>query len=107
MPLRIVIEPLVEGVIHGAVEVVSEFAGQIVGESVAARIPLLKKSYSDAYCKSFFCMQCPGTAKTKGAKLQWYLYRCQDCGSEWGVLKAKPWVRREKREHERLRRGAA
>lgn len=106
MPLRLVIEPLVEGVIYGVVELVSGFAGQVVSESVAARIPLLRKSRSDAYGKSFFCMQCPGTAKTKRAKLQWYLYRCQDCGSEWGVLQAKPWVRREKRKHERLRRGA-
>jgi hypothetical protein len=106
MPLRIVIEPIVESIVYGVVEVVSDFAGQVFGESVVARIPLLKKSYSDAYCKSFFCMQCPGTAKGRRQKLQWFLYRCQDCGSEWGALRAKPWVRREKRKRAGLRRGA-
>ena len=105
MPLWVVVEPIVESVVYGAVEVVSDFAGQIFGESVAARVPLLKKSYSDAYCKSFFCMQCPGMAKVKKSKFRWFLYRCQDCGSVWGVLKDKPWVRREKRKRARPRRG--
>lgn len=106
MPLRILIEPIVESVVDGAAGAVSDLAGAILGESVAARIPLLKKPYSDAYCKSFFCMQCPGMAKGKRAKLRWFLYRCQDCGSVWGVLRARPWVRREKRKRARPGRGA-
>jgi hypothetical protein len=96
MPLRIVIEPLVEIAVDAAAGVVSDLAVQLVGES--SPLPPLRKSYSDAYCKSFFCQQCPGMAQGKKAKLGWYLYRCQDCGGRWGVLKAKPWVRLEKME---------
>lgn len=104
MPLRIVIEPIVEIAVGAAAEAVSDLAAGLVGES--SPLPPLKRSYSDAYCKSFFCMQCPGMAKGKKAKLGWYIYRCQDCGSGWGVLKAKPWLRLEKRKRVRLLRGA-
>ena len=106
MPLRIVIEPIVESVVSGVMGIASEFAGQLFGEAAVARIPLLKRAYSDAYCKSFFCMQCPGMSKSKRAKLGWYVYRCQDCGSGWVVLKAKPWVRREDKKRGGLRRRA-
>ena len=107
MPLRIIIEPIVEGAVSAAAEVVSEMAGQLFGETVLARVPpSARKPYSDAYCKSFFCLQCPGMAKVKKAKLSWYLYRCQDCGREWGVLRARPWVRRERKNRVRPRRGA-
>src|SRR5215203_4365191 len=97
MPLRMVIEPIVEGAVYSAVGIFSEFVGELFGESVATRLPLVKRSYSDAYCKSFFCKQCPGMAKGKRSKRGWYLYHCHDCGSSWGVLRSKPWVRRERR----------
>lgn len=97
MPLRVIIEPLVESVVSGVVEATAEVVAGALGDAVAARFPLLKRSYSDAYCKSFFCHQCPGMAKAGRVKRGWRLYRCQDCGSDWGVLKSKPWVRREKR----------
>jgi hypothetical protein len=100
MPLRVVIEPVVEIAVEAAAEVASDLAVQLVGES--SPLPPLRKSYSDAYCRSFFCMRCPGMAKGRRGKLGWYLYRCQDCGSGWGVLKDKPWVRREKRKRGRL-----
>lgn len=103
MPLSIVIEPIVEIALDAVAGAVSDLAAQFVGES--SPLPPLKRSYSDAYCKSFFCTQCPGMAKGKEAKLGWYLYRCQDCGSVWGVLKAKPWRRRERRLRGRPRRG--
>jgi hypothetical protein len=103
MPLRIIMEPIIESVVYGVVELVSEIGGQLVGEAVGERIPLLKQSYSDAYCKSFFCLRCPGMANGKRAKRGWYVYRCQDCGSSWGVLKSKPWVRRERQQRGGLR----
>ena len=106
MPLRVIIEPIVEGVLSGVAEMVSEFVGQIFGEAAAARLPLLKRSYADAYCKSFFCARCPGMAQGKRAKRGWFVYRCRDCGSAWGVLKSRPWVRRERRERGGLRRRA-
>lgn len=105
MPLRIVIEPIVEIAADAVAGAVSDLAAQLVGES--SPLPPLKRSYSAAYCKSFLCVQCPGMAKGKKAKLGWYVYRCQDCGSGWGVLKAKPWVRLEKRKRERFRRAAS
>ena len=93
MPLSFIIEPIVAG----AAEVVSEFAATIFGETIFARwLRLKRKPYSEAYCDSFYCKQCPGMAKGKRSKSKWHVYRCQDCGSRWGVLKVKPWVRRER-----------
>lgn len=97
MPLEILIEPIVEIVVSGAAEAVAEIAGQVFGEAVVARLPVFKKSYSEAYCKSFFCLRCPGMAPGRLTRRGWYLFRCRDCGSRWGVLKSKPWLRREAR----------
>ncbi len=108
MPLRIIIEPIVEGAVYVVAEIVAEIVEQFFGETVLSRVlPSEKKPYSDAYGKSFFCLRCPGMAKLKKTKRRWFLYRCQDCGEEWGVLRAQPWVRRERKNRERLGRGAS
>lgn len=100
------IEPVIEGVVGGLVAGVSEFVGHIAGDAAEARLSQRKRCV-EAYGRSLFCRRCPGTAKDKRAKLGWYVYRCQDCGSRWGVLKEKPWVRREKRERAGETRAAA
>ena len=112
MPLRIIIEPVVEGVLSAVAELGAELFGQFFGEALGSSAVqrrrarstrpsfirrLFTPSYSDSYCRSFFCMRCPGMAKGKRVKLNCYLYRCQDCGQEWRVLKNKPWVRRERK----------
>jgi hypothetical protein len=61
-------------------EIVAEMIGEMVGDAFVGTVEsrgrsslpgrsffhrLFTPSYSDAYCKSFFCMQCPGMAKGK------------------------------------------
>lgn len=104
MLLSFVIGPIVEGLSETFAEAVAEFAGEFSGEvfgaALVARALPFKRSYSKAYCDAFFCAQCYGMAEAKKSKLKWHVYQCRDCQGRWGVLKAKPWVRRERARRE-------
>ena len=100
MLLSFVIGPIVEGLSETFAEAVAEFSGEVFGAALVARALPFKRSYSKAYCDAFFCAQCYGMAEAKKSKLKWHVYQCRDCQSRWGVLKAKPWVRRERARRE-------
>lgn len=95
MPLNALFEAAGEVFLEVSSEVVSELAEPLFGTFLP--VCLTQRRYSEAYAQSFFCHQCYGTSKKPLVKKQWYLYRCQDCQSKWGVLKKKPSSRREKR----------
>jgi hypothetical protein len=109
MPLNILIEPIVEGLVNVVTEIISEIVGDGIADAFQYLLSrkqhksssllnyYLGRSYSKAYCDSFFCMKCPGLANSKRAKMSWYLYKCQDCQSQWRVMIEKPWIRRERK----------
>jgi hypothetical protein len=95
MPLKALIEVAVEVVLEITADIVSDLAEQLFGNSFS--LHSAGRRFSKAYEQSFFCQQCPGTSKKPQVKQKWHIHQCQDCSSRWGVLKEKPWIRKEKR----------